>query len=254
MRRYPTDLTDSQYDAILRIIGDKRKRKNSLREVLNAIFYLVKSGCHWRMLPSDFPKRGRVYYYFRKWSLDGTLEEILDTLRKRLRRKRGRDESPSVCVIDSQSIRTTKVGGEERGFDGGKQIKGRKRHIVTDTDGLLVAVQVHRANVYDGNAGFEVLRRAKHKSERMRKVYADGGYRGELVGRAAAELGLELEITLRSDKGTEFKPLPKRWVVERSFAWMGDFRRLSKDYEKTPDSSENIIILAFIAMLLKNLF
>ena len=251
MRRYPTDLTESQYNAIIVLIGDKRKRRGSLKEVLDAIFYLLKTGCQWRMLPCDFPKWERVYYYYSKWSRNGTLEEIHDILRKRLRKKRGREESASVCIIDSQSVKTTKAGGEARGVDGGKKIKGRKRHITVDTQGLLLYVQVHQANIYDGKAAFEVIKETKYKSDRLQKVYADGGYRGELVEKVNNELGMDMEMTLRSDKSTEFKPLPKRWVVERSFAWLEDFRRLAKDYERTVESSQTMVYLAFIAMMIK---
>lgn len=149
MRIYPTYLTDRQYSTILPIIGNKRKRQRSLRGVLDAILYLLKSGCQWRMLPNDFPKWEFVYYYFCKWSRDGTLEELHEVLLRKVRRNRGRTASPSVGIIDSQSIKTSKLGGECRGIDGGKKIKGRKRHIVTDTQGLLLGLEVHAANEHD---------------------------------------------------------------------------------------------------------
>jgi len=203
------------------------------------------------MLPSDFPKWQLVYYYFNKWSRDGTLEEVHEVLRNRLRNNRGRESSPSIGIIDSQSVKTTKVGGEARGFDGGKRIKGRKRHIITDTQGFLLSLKVHAANEHDSKAGFEVLKTMEYRFERMKKVYADGGYRGQLVQDIKERFGWDMEITLRSDKFSDFKPLPKRWVVERSFAWLEDFRRLAKDYERTVASSETMIYLAFIALMIK---
>ncbi len=154
-------------------------------------------------------------------------------------------------MIDSQSVKTTRVGGEARGYDCGKRIKGRKRHIGVDTQGLLLAVKVHSANEHDSKAGFEVIKQMKYRSQRLTKIYADGGYRGELADNVKRKFGMEMEITLRSDKATEFKPLPKRWIVERTFSWLENFRRLAKDYERTVPASENMIYLTFIALMIK---
>jgi len=250
---YSTNLTESQYEAILAIIGDKRKRNHTLKEIFDAILYLLKTGCQWRMLPSEFPDWRLVYYYFSKWRDEGVFDQINRELHGKIRKQRGRAPSPSVGIIDSQSVKTTRVGGQERGWDGGKKIKGRKRHIVVDTQGYLLSVKVHTANRHDSKMGFEVLEAMKYDFSRMKKIYADGGYRGELIENVNDKLGYEMEITLRSDKGTEFKPLPKRWIVERTFSWFENFRRLAKDYEYCIKSSEAMITLAFIAIMLNNI-
>ena len=249
---YPTNLTDKQWQVIEKILNSqKRKRKHSLRDIFNAILYLLKTGCQWRMLPLEYPQ---WEYYYSRWKEDGTFEEINEILRNMLRKQKGKFLSPSVGLIDSQSVKTTRVGGEARGYDGGKKIKWRKRHIITDTNGWLLSVVVNAANEHDSQTGFEVMETLEYRFERMKKIYADGGYRGELGDAVKQKLGWDLEITLRSDKKTEFNPLPKRWIIERTFSWLENFRRLAKDYEYTVSSSTAMIYLAFIALAINNIF
>ena len=252
-KQYPSNLTDNQYATILGIIGDTRKRRRSLKDVFDAIFYLLKTGCQWRQLPGDFPAWQSVYYYFRKWSRDGTFKKVHDYLRGLLRRRAGMETSPSVGVIDSPSVRGT-YRGKERGIDGGKRVKGRKRHIVTDTQGLVLAVRVHPANRHDSKAAPEVMRQLKGEFKRMKKIYADGGYRGELKYVVNRELKCMLKIVMRNDKSPKFKPLTKRWVVERTFAWWEAYRRLNREYEFETRYEENMIYLAMIRLMIKRLY
>lgn len=252
-KTYPTNMTDSQWSAILVILNDKRKRKHSLREIFDAIFYVLKTGCQWRMLPMDFPKWQLVYYYFNKWKWDGTIEEIHETLRDMTRKKAGKERSPSLGLIDSQSVKTTRSGGLCRGMDGGKKTKGRKRHIVVDTMGLLMAVVVHAANVHDSKGAPFVFSELKFRFSRLVKIIADGGYRGELIENTKKTFGWILEVVLRKDDSPKFQVIPKRWVVERTFAWFESYRRLSKDFEFHTETSQAMIQLAMIKLMLNRI-
>lgn len=253
MKEYPTNLTESQWQIIEKILDNKRKRKHKLKEIFNAIFYLLKTGCQWRMLPKEFAPWNTVYYYYRKWKIEGHIEEIHELIRNMVRIKAGRTESPSAACIDSRSIKTTRSGGLERGVDGGKKIKGRKQHIVTDTMGLLLVVIVHAANIHDSKAAQDVLNKLHGRFNRLVKIFADGGYRGELIDRIKKKFGWVIDIVLRTDKKTNFQVLPKRWVVERTFSWFESYRRLGKDYEYNTDTSETMIQLAMIRLMLNRI-
>lgn len=247
-------MTDSQWKIIEKILKDKRKRpRHNLREVFNAIFYVVKTGCQWRMLPREFGPWTSIYYYYERFRRLGVIEKIHNELRKRVRNSQGRHQEPSCCIIDSQSVKTTRSGSEVRGLDGGKLIKGRKRHIVCDTTGLILSVQVHAANIHDSKQALEILSTAKAQSTRLEAVFADGGYRGELVDKVTQTLNMTMNIVLRSWPDKVFKPLPKRWVVERTFSWFESFRRLSKDYEFLNISSQSMIYLSMIQIMLNKL-
>lgn len=208
MKTYPSNLTDSQWNAILDILKDKRKRKHSLREIFDAIFYLLKTGCQWRMLPFDFPDWKLVYYYFTKWKYDGTIEMIHEILRDMTRKKAGRNESPSLAIIDSQSVKTTRSGGLCRGIDGGKKTKGRKRQIIVDTMGLLLAVVIHAANEHDSKSAINVISELRGRFSRLIKILADGGYRGELIENTRKSYGWIVEVILRKDSTKKFEVIP----------------------------------------------
>jgi len=253
MKTYSSNLTDSQWKTILDILKDKRKRKHTLREIFDAIFYLLKTGCQWRMLPLHFPSWKLVYYYFTKWKNDGTIELIHELLRDKTRRRAGKSESPSVGIIDSQSVKTTRIGGLNRGIDGGKKTKGRKRHIIVDTMGLLLAVVVHAANEHDSKSAPMVIAELRGRFVRLVKIIADGGYRGELIENTRKIYGWVVEIVLRSDSSTKFEVLPKRWIVERTFAWFESYRRLSKDFEYQTETSQAMIQLAMIKLMLNRI-
>jgi len=248
---YPTDLSDSQYKLIDKIIDDQRKRKYPLKNILNAILYINKGGIQWRLLPREYPSWQLVYYYFRKWVIGGIWEKIQSKLREYLRIKVGKKSSPSLGIIDSQSIKNSEWGLPDKGFDGNKKVNGRKRHIVVDTLGLLLCVIVTPANVHDSVAAEWVLLKMEGKFPRLAKILADGGYKGErLIYLARSCLKSVFEIVTRKDEG-EFRVIPKRWIVERSIAWFNWHRRLSKDYEANVESSEAWVQIASIAMMIR---
>jgi putative transposase len=260
---YPTDLTDEEWNQIQSLVpapkSGKAKRgrptKLDRRSLVNAIFYVVRSGCAWRLLPSDFGPWPTVYGYFRRWSQDWTWTFIHDTLRDWLRKTEGRNVAPTAAIVDSQSVKTPDQAGE-RGYDAGKKVKGRKRHLAVDSLGLILGLLITSAAVQDRDAAKPLIQGLVDLFGRLQILWADGGYLGKLVQwvKTLRPYGkLKLEIVRRCDRAKGFQVLPKRWLVERTFGWFSKSRRLCRDYEVRIDHSEAMVRICMIRLMVRRL-
>lgn len=253
---YSTDLTDRQWDCSKELLpagkSGGRPRSVDMRHVLNAMFYVLVGGIQWRLLPTSYPWWKTVYHYFRTWRDDGTWQRMHDTLRAEVRRQVGRHKHPTAACLDSQSVKASANRGE-RGYDAGKLVTGRKRHLLVDTMGLLLIIVVTAASVSDPQGAMLLFSRLGGACKKLRRVWVDGTYRGKLADWVIAHFPFVLHAVLRTKDQKGFVVLPRRWVVERTFAWLTQCRRLGKDYEVLPKSSEAFIYLAMTRLMIRRL-
>ena len=270
-RGYPSDLNDQEWKILEPLLPPPSKvgrpYKWDKRLIVNAIFYVLRTGCAWRYMPKDFPPWQTVYYHYYKWRRQTIWQPIHSLLRQRVRQKVGRNPEPSGAIIDSQSVKTTEQGGP-RGFDGAKKVNGRKRHVLVDTTGLLLKAVVHPADIQDREGGKLLLKNVRKHLPRLNHIWADQGYTGQFKTWIETEQKVTLEVVYpwwrqikryfpdtykELDIDKQFNVLPRRWVVERTFAWLGKQRRFSKDYERLAETSENLVYLGMTRLMLKRL-
>jgi len=257
-KRYPSDLTDAEWDVVASHVPEPvwfpnlQKPEHTAREMLNAIRYRTRTGVAWRLLPKDFPPWQTVARRYYAWRDSGVIDRVHDSLRERLRERMGRTTQPTAAILDSQSVKSTDVGGE-RGFDAGKKVKGRKRHLLVDVSGLLLVAHVTAASVQDRDGAVDVLREAHRAYPALEHVWVDAAYRGQAVDTVSEATGIRVEVVKRTDDLAGFVVLPRRWVVERTNGWLGKFRILSKEYERTTESSRADVLLAMSSVMLGRL-